>query len=268
MQHPFTASLKKDDSWMMPQLHFHDYLEVLICMTNSGDFFVDGRRYPLTRGTVFLLSHAELHRSIAVQSGYTRYVLHIDPHRIHEVLGGGSNFLQCFGQRHRYSLLNEEQLCYCASLLEVICSPQLRFGDDIRAKIAFAQLMLYLCELFEGDLPPQPTPPKSFTKMQPVIDYIRQNLSEDLCLEHLAAKFYLNKHYLCHLFKEATGFSIGEYITHNRLLKAKSLLRKGESVQRAGELAGFGNNAHFIRTFHHMTGITPGAYQKSGDFRI
>lgn len=266
MQQPFTAALKKDDSWMMPQLHFHDYLEVLVCMSSSGDFFVDGRRYPLTRGTIFLLSHAELHRSIAVQGSYIRYVLHIDPHHIQEVLGSGSNLLRCFGQGHRYALLDEAQLLSCAALLDVICRPQQRFGDDIRAKIAFAQLMLNLCELFEGELPPQPTPPKSFTKMQPVIDYIRQNLTEDLRLDSLAAKFYINKHYLCHLFKEATGFSIGEYITHNRLLKAKALLRQGETVQRSGELAGFGNNAHFIRTFHQMTGMTPGAYQRSGDF--
>lgn len=266
MQQIFTAALKQDDSWAMPRLHFHDYLEVLVCMSDSGDFFVAGRRYPLTRGTVFLLSHAELHRSIVAQGSYTRYVLHIDPHHIHEMLGGGSNLLRCFGQEHRYTLLDEAQLLSCASLLEILRRPPQRFGDDIRIKIAFAQLMLELCEIFEGELPPQPTPPPSFTKMQPVIDYIRQNLTEDLRLDCLAAKFYINKHYLCHLFKDATGFSIGEYITHNRLLKAKAFLRQGVPVQRAGELSGFGNNAHFIRTFHQMIGLTPGAYQRSGGF--
>ena len=31
---------------------------------------------------------------------------------------------------------------------------------------------------------------------------------------------------------------------------------------RAGELSGFSDNSHFIRTFGHLTGLTPGRYAK------
>ena len=33
-------------------------------------------------------------------------------------------------------------------------------------------------------------------------------------------------------------------------------------MQQAGERSGFSDNSHFIRTFGHLTGITPGRYAK------
>ena len=59
-------------------------------------------------------------------------------------------------------------------------------------------------------------------------------------------------------FKSTTGFSVGGYITNYRIRQACALLRKGASVQEAGEQVGFGNNANFIRTFKRIIGITPG----------
>ena len=35
-----------------------------------------------------------------------------------------------------------------------------------------------------------------------------------------------------------------------------------EAEVEAGELAGFSDNSHFIRTFGHLTGLTPGRYAK------
>ena len=65
-----------------------------------------------------------------------------------------------------------------------------------------------------------------------------------------------------------TGFSVMEYIIYSRVLRARQLLQEGVSVQQAGELSGFSDNSHFIRTFGHLTGLTPGRYAKeyqSGD---
>ena len=44
--------------------------------------------------------------------------------------------------------------------------------------------------------------------------------------------------------------------------KARQLLKEGVSVQQAGELSGFSDNSHFIRTFGHLTGTSPGRYAR------
>ena len=99
-------------------------------------------------------------------------------------------------------------------------------------------------------------------RVSPILDYIRENLTSPLTLDQIAGEFYISKHYLCRIFKAATGFSVMEYIIYSRILKARQLLQEGVSVQQAGELSGFSDNSHFIRTFGHLTGTSPGRYAK------
>ena len=66
----------------------------------------------------------------------------------------------------------------------------------------------------------------------------------------------------CRVFKSATGFSVMEYIIYSRVLRARQLLKEGISVQQAGEMSGFSDNSHFIRTFGHLTGTSPGRYAR------
>jgi len=103
---------------------------------------------------------------------------------------------------------------------------------------------------------------KDFLRVSPILDYIRDNLAEPLSLDQIASQFYISKHYLCRIFKAATGFSVMEYIIYSRVLRARQLLQEGVSVQQAGEMSGFSDNSHFIRTFGHLTGVTPGRYAK------
>jgi len=52
-------------------------------------------------------------------------------------------------------------------------------------------------------------------KITKLIKYINDNLNQKFNLETLAKKFYLDKYYLSHLFKENTGFSILQYINYH-----------------------------------------------------
>ena len=71
---------------------------------------------------------------------------------------------------------------------------------------------------------------------------------------------YTSIHYFSRQFKKETGITLGDYIVRCRLKKAQELLECGCSVQKAAEVSGFGNYAHFIRTFTRHTGISPGKY--------
>ena len=99
-------------------------------------------------------------------------------------------------------------------------------------------------------------------RVAPILDYIRAHLAEPLKLDQIAGEFFISKHYLCRIFKSATGFSVMEYIIYSRVLMSRQLLQQGVSVQQAGELSGFSDNSHFIRTFGHLTGTSPGRYAK------
>ena len=81
--------------------------------------------------------------------------------------------------------------------------------------------------------------------------------------EELAEQLHCSVCTLSSRFKAATGFSVIDYVIHCRVQQARALLAAGCSVQQAGESAGFGDSAHFTRTFRRITGLTPGQFSRS-----
>lgn len=93
--------------------------------------------------------------------------------------------------------------------------------------------------------------------------YIKEHLSENLSREDLADTVYLTSDYLSHLFKKETGYSLTNYIIHERIEKAKVLLSQRElSIRDVAAACGFDNVSYFSRQFRSLTGMTPREYRK------
>ena len=56
--------------------------------------------------------------------------------------------------------------------------------------------------------------------------------------------------------------SVSQYITMERLVRARMLLQRGEAVAVAAEECGFTDSAYFIRVFRKYYGITPAKYRR------
>lgn len=261
----YHVSLNRDSEWHMHRPHFHEGYEILLSLSDAGSFFVERNLYPLKRGTLLLMEDAILHRSIADPAVvYERYVLHFTGETLAAVSTKQTDLLSRFKRGTRCIQLEESRLISLAALFES-CS-QARpggFGADLKQDLAFLELLLIICTLFDDKEPVDVPRTADFARVEPILEYIQHNLCDSLTLDSIAEKFFISKYHLCHIFKAATGFSVGEYIIHCRVLKARALLRNGSSVQAAGEQAGFRNNAHFIRTFGELSGISPGRYMKA-----
>ena len=84
-----------------------------------------------------------------------------------------------------------------------------------------------------------------------------------MSLETIADRFFLNKYYLSHIFKDVTGYNYKQFVILSRLSKAKELLlNTGDSVQDIGVIVGFPNVSHFIRVFKATADLTPLQYRK------
>lgn len=259
--------LQRRDSgvWHMERPHFHEGYEILLPLTCGGSIFVDRQAWPLRRGFLFLIDAAAPHRSFSNRSGsYSRYVLHFSRETL-DAQGAGSLAERLEGGS-RCIALDRAALEECLGLfaaLEEDPSDQGGTAGLLRRHAAFLRVLALAYSLWGGEpaQPPQRGPADLVA--QAAIGYIRSHLDRPITLDALAAECFMSKSTLCHRFKEATGYSVGEYIIHCRVLRARSLLRCGASVQQAGEEAGFGDNAHFIRTFKRLTGLSPGHYAKS-----
>jgi AraC family transcriptional regulator len=87
-------------------------------------------------------------------------------------------------------------------------------------------------------------------RLRLVLDYIGDNLAEDLSLGQLAAVVDMSPHYFTELFKRSTGQTLHQYVLFQRIDRAmKGLNRIDRSITEAGAEAGFPNPSHFARVF-------------------
>ena len=98
-----------------------------------------------------------------------------------------------------------------------------------------------------------------------VISYIHSHIQDNITIGELAGQVYLNEQYLTRVFKKATGVSILEYITDERLRLAKELLSGSDyPIHRVADAVGYSNYSYFTRIFKRSTGMTPQAWRQRG----
>ena len=259
----FHLQLNHNETWNMSRLHFHDHCELLLPLTSPGNIFVNDQVYPLHRGTLYLIGENTLHRTMAT-GFHARYVLHISRRSLAQLSTPQTDLTRLGQDSFRRAELRGEEMTEVIELFQALERNKNdgSFGSDLRQTMALVRLLLRLAPVLDAATAGEPVRNKDFLRVAPILDYIRDHLAEPLTLDQIADRFFLSKHYLCRVFKAATGFSVMEYIIYSRVLRARQLLQEGVSVQRAGELSGFSDNSHFIRTFGHLTGLTPGRYAK------
>ncbi|MBD2465930.1 helix-turn-helix transcriptional regulator [Oscillatoria sp. FACHB-1407] len=98
--------------------------------------------------------------------------------------------------------------------------------------------------------------------IQRVIDYISQNLHQEIQVADLAEVAKISHFYFCHVFKQSIGISPYQYLIQQRVERAKQLLQDSEmAIAEIALECGFSNQSHFTRRFQQMTGLTPKVYR-------
>lgn len=97
-----------------------------------------------------------------------------------------------------------------------------------------------------------------------VKEYIDANYRQTMSLKLLAERFYINKEYLSHIFKDTYGYTVNGYIAHVRVARAKELLRfTDKAVYEIGAEVGMPELNYFSRVFKKVEGTTPSKYRES-----
>ncbi len=95
-----------------------------------------------------------------------------------------------------------------------------------------------------------------------VISYIQLKYSEPIRIEDIASSLGLNRSYLTRLFKEATGYSLQDYLLTYRMKSALKLLTDNKlSVAEIAQNVGYGDTFTFSKAFKRHFGQSPSAYR-------
>ena len=102
------------------------------------------------------------------------------------------------------------------------------------------------------------------SRLGEIVEFIKNNLTENLSVETICKKFLMSKNTLYALFKEYLGTTVTKYITELRMEKAKRLLNDTEApVYEVAEALGIDNYTYFCKLFKKREGISPSEYRKA-----
>lgn len=93
--------------------------------------------------------------------------------------------------------------------------------------------------------------------------YIDDHYSEAHTLESISESLNISLSYLCHIFKETTGYAPMQYIMRRRIGEAQSLLINTQySATEIASMVGYDNSNYFNTIFTRIVGMSPIKYRK------
>ncbi|NMB97870.1 MAG: AraC family transcriptional regulator [Clostridiaceae bacterium] len=276
-------SHSKDDIFYEMDFHLHEFYEIYFFISGNVNYLIEKQIYHLNFGDLIIMNNHEIHKpSVFPGEPYERIVIHFDPSIASTMSSADFNLIECFvnrprGKYNRLSLKNE-QVDHVLNYLYRIenLSKNSDKGYSILKLTCFTELLFYINKLYYAQqeiaqihnsfsninvLDNTDTNCMIPEKLAMIMDYIDKNLEDDLSLEALGKRFYLDKYYLSRLFKKYTGSNIHDYIVYKRISKAKRFLSEGHNATFTSIKCGFNDYSNFYRMFKKAVGVAPSRYK-------
>ena len=257
------------DRVMLNRMHVHDCYEIHYTLTDNTVYKVDGRTYTANKGSVSVFNKNEIHGIFPpVGTNFERYVLLFNHNFIHDITALYPEILDIFHNRYLgfvnclpLTTAQHEELGYLMNkTVKLYISHQTRM-TELACKLTICEILRFLREVFLSyDENIYPINYASLDKIKSIMDYIKNNLSNDLQIETLSKKFFVSKTNLRVSFMKSLGMTPKQYITFCRIMKARELLTEGKPVFTVSEKVGYCDESNFIRTFKNLVGTTPKEY--------
>ena len=239
------------------QYHYHDFHKVLLFLQGDVSYHIEGRVFHLFPGDVVLIPAGEIHKPVLNSAQiYERIILYLSPDFLTAAGNKDTDLNHCFLQakKHQNNVMrllstfqkNLSHLCSC--LEEELKAPSL-FAGTLRPKYLVGEFMILLNRATLNHCSVYPENTFKNEKITQILNYINNNLAASLSIDTLSSRFFISRYHLMHSFKDATGYTIGSYITTKRLLYARALIRGGASVTDACYASGFQNYSTFSRAY-------------------
>ena len=96
------------------------------------------------------------------------------------------------------------------------------------------------------------------------IEFIQAHLEGDLRLRDLANEAKISSSHFIRGFRQSTGKTPYQFLLHQRVERARSLMRDhGTPLTEVALASGFADQHHLSRVFRRITGMTPSGYRRS-----
>ncbi len=245
--------------------HKHGNYELFVFLKGKGTYLIEGQRYELHPFDMLIINDKEVHKlQIDESKPYERIIINFSKVFLEQLKSDGYDLFSAldkrrpgFGNKINGEYVNKSGIMRCLNEIEKYIK-QIRPETTIMIKCMLLEILVAVNR--SNDNSEDSDKNMSIyenSKANEIIEFINNNLTEVITLDILSQKFYLNKYHICHLFKDATGFSVNQYVTYKRVIKADHLLANGSSATNACELSGFNDYSNFYKTYKKYMGKSP-----------
>lgn len=245
--------------------HYHEFYKIIYFVEGKVNYKVEGKTYHLKPHDFVLVGANVIHKpEIDGNVPYERYIVYLSEEFLSEKNERGESLKFCFEESGRlqnrvvhFEAESYEQLVGCLLRMEENQRRKEEYMGDLLLKSAFLEFMAH----FNRDVVKQPkafiTTAAYHEKVIDVITYIQEHLTEGINVDILAKQCYISKYYLMRQFKEATGYSIHQYINEKRIQAARRMILSGMPASKACYESGFRDYSTFARRFKTIVGTAP-----------
>lgn len=244
--------------------HYHDFHKIIIHLQGNTTYCIEGRSYELRQNDIVFVNAGEVHRPVLNDdSTYERIIMYISKDYLSDFQQKENDLSLCFKQAAQNqshvirvpSFYNTKLGSVTRELEESLNDSQ--YANELYHEILFLEFMIQLNRAAINNTIEFISNTSKDIKIINIIDYLNQNLTTDISVDLIAENFYISRFHLMHTFKEATGYTIGNYITTKRLQLAQNLIANGMAINDACFACGFKNYSTFSRAYKKLFNCTP-----------
>ena len=267
----FTTGMDMPEGYKFRKREVYDY-EIEFFLSSSGSMLIDETIYPIKKGDIVFRRPGQITQAIMpfscyvifvdllgntgkdhenydferkqeFQNNYVNEMLNLIPPVVHTSLNHGYHYL--------FDAVLKEFINYneVSSILLKSLILQILYQLYIDIKNPFTN----------GFIPMS----SHYLLLKKIVEYIKNNIQENLSLKKLAEFSGLSPNYLHMLFSRTMNITINEYITILRLEKAKGcLVTTDSSVSEIALECGFENIPYFSYVFKRGVNVSPSQFRK------
>ena len=232
-------------------LHFHDFFELELVVSGSGQTEINGSVYPVSRGAIFLMRPTDVHRYIVTEP-LTVWSMRF-----------GADFIE--SELMPAVMTGELLLGSCGDVpfAEALCK---RAQAESQRADSFTELACrrivseLVIAVLRGAMQPAALPQDSAIRRAAA--FIAADCGRPLTVAVVAEAVGLSPNYLGKIFAERMGMPLPQYVKRVRLFTAAGKI--ANTAEPLGNIAiecGFGSPPVLSREFKAFYGLTPGEYR-------
>lgn len=258
----------REPGFVMKQEHVHAYYEIFYLKTGSCVYYLNGQRYQLGEGDMFLVNAGDTHGTVYEGENISeRIVIHWNQEFLPKNFSGGGT-PQLFYKREQSGkvvLEKKEGKKQIEALLENMVKEN-DFPNEYSSELLHLYLMTLLLLIDRDGIFLYESINKNMMLSRDIEEaafYIAQNFSMPITLEEVAKTINLTPTYLSRKFKKEMDTTFKEYVTYIRIRRASQMLATtDDSITQIALNCGFNSSNYFKDCFRRIQGVSPRAFRQ------